>query len=205
MCERRVRRRVGDVVGRHVDRLQRRVDTPAEVIRSCRSPISPARLAGTTALGMRPSRVETSEPACEPEDVVHEQQHVEVLLVAEVLSHRERRQRHTQPHARGLVHLAEDERGLLDHARFGHLDEEVVALAGPLSHTREDRDAAVLFGLAADHLLDDHGLADASTAEHADLATLHGSSRSITLMPVSSITFFGSRSANGGASRWIGQ
>ena len=33
----------------------------------------------------------------------------------------------------------------------------------------------------------------------------YGSSRSITLMPVSSMTFFGSRSANGGASRWIGQ
>ncbi len=27
----------------------------------------------------------------------------------------------------------------------------------------------------------------------------------MTLMPVSSMTFFGSRSANGGGSRWIGQ
>ena len=31
----------------------------------------------------------------------------------------------------------------------------------------------------------------------------YGSSRSITLMPVSSMIFFGSRSANAGASRWI--
>ena len=30
----------------------------------------------------------------------------------------------------------------------------------------------MLFGLAADHLLDDHGLADTGTAEHPDLAAL---------------------------------
>jgi hypothetical protein len=33
----------------------------------------------------------------------------------------------------------------------------------------------------------------------------YGSRRSITLIPVSSMIFFGSSSANGGASRWIGQ
>ena len=33
----------------------------------------------------------------------------------------------------------------------------------------------------------------------------YGSRRSITLMPVSSICFFGSSSENGGGSRWIGQ
>ncbi len=108
----------------------------------------------------------------EPEDVVDEQQYVFVLDVAEVLGHRERRERDTQPHARRLVHLPEHEGGLLDHAGFGHLEEQVVALAGPLPHAGEDRNAALLLGLAADHLLDDHRLPHAGAAEHPDLAAL---------------------------------
>ena len=56
-------------------------------MRSCSSPISSARVGWyPTAEGMRPSSVDTSEPACdEPEDVVDEEQHVLVLHVAEVL------------------------------------------------------------------------------------------------------------------------
>jgi hypothetical protein len=46
----------------------------------------------------------------EPEDVVDEQQHVLLLHVAEVLRHRQRRQRDAQAGARRLVHLAEDQR-----------------------------------------------------------------------------------------------
>ena len=78
-----------------------------------------------------------------------------------------------QPDARRLVHLAEHQRGLLDDAGLGHLQEEVVALAGPLAHARRTptrRRAAAR--LAADHLLDDDGLAHAGAAEHPDLAAL---------------------------------
>ena len=48
--------------------------------------------------------------------------------------------------------------------------EQVVALAGALADAGEHRDAAELLGDAVDHLLDEHGLADAGTAEQADLA-----------------------------------
>ncbi len=58
----------------------------------------------------------------EAEDVVDEQQHVLVLHVAEVLGHRQRRQGDAQADSRRLVHLAEDQRGLLEHARLFHLD-----------------------------------------------------------------------------------
>src|SRR4029079_17469548 len=47
------------------------------------------------------------------------------------------------------------------------------ATPGPPHHAGEDRVAAVLFGLAADHLLDDDRLAHAGAAEHPDLAALH--------------------------------
>ena len=96
-----------------------------------------------------------------------------MLDVAEVLGHRQRRQRDAQTHARRLVHLAEHERRVREDARLGHLQEQVVALARALADAGEHRHAAVLLRLAADHLLDDDGLADAGAAEHADLAALH--------------------------------
>ena len=109
----------------------------------------------------------------EPEDVVDEQQHVLLLHVAEVLGHRQRRQRDAQPGARRLVHLTEDERGVLEDVGLLHLQEEVVALTGALADAGEHRDATELLGDAADHLLDDDGLADTGTAEQADLAAQH--------------------------------
>jgi hypothetical protein len=53
---------------------------------------------------------------------------------------------------------------------LGHFAPEVVALAGALADAAEDGVAAELTGDAGDHLLDDDGLADAGTAEEADLA-----------------------------------
>ena len=55
---------------------------------------------------------------------------------------------------------------------FDHLVVEVVALAGPLADAGEHRHAAVRLGDVVDQLHDQHGLADAGTAEQADLAAL---------------------------------
>ena len=109
----------------------------------------------------------------EPEDVVDEQQHVLLLHVAEVLRHRQRGQRHPQPRARRLVHLAEHQRGVLDDPGLGHLEEQVVAFTGPLPHAGEDGDTTEVLRHPADHLLDQHGLADTGAAEQADLAAQH--------------------------------
>ena len=109
----------------------------------------------------------------EAEDVVDEQQHVLVLDVAEVLGHRQGGQGHAQTRARRLVHLAEDQGGLVEHAGLVHLDDEVVALTGALPHAGEHGDTAVVLGHALDHLLDEDGLAHAGAAEQADLAALH--------------------------------
>jgi hypothetical protein len=108
----------------------------------------------------------------EAEDVVDEQQHVLAALVAEVLGHRQAGQRDAHARPGRLVHLAEDEHGLVDHARLGHLEPEVVALARALAHAAEGRQAAVLLGEVVDELLDEHGLAHAGAAEQADLAAL---------------------------------
>ena len=86
-------------------------------------------------------------------------------------------ERDAEAHARGLVHLAVDEGGLVDDAGLLHLEPEVGALAGPLADAGEDRHAAVLRGHPVDHLLDEHGLADAGATEEADLAALRRRAR----------------------------
>ena len=122
--ERGVRRRVGDVVGGHVDRLHRgdRVTTGrGDPLLQLAHLVGQRRL--VTHRGRHPAeqRRDLGTGLGEPEDVVDEQQHVLLLHVAEVLGHRQRRQRDAQAGARRLVHLAEHQRGLLDDAGLGHL------------------------------------------------------------------------------------
>jgi hypothetical protein len=95
------------------------------------------------------------------------------------LRHRQAGQGHAQAVARRLVHLAVDHRHLgvlgvleVDNLRLLHLVVEVVALAGALADTGEDRQTRVLQGDVVDQLHHVHGLADAGAAEQADLAAL---------------------------------
>ena len=167
------RRRVGVVVGGHVHGLQRRDRTTpgrGDALLQLAHLVGQRRL---VAHGRRHAAEQGRHLGAglhEAEDVVDEQQHVLVLHVAEVLGHRQRRERHPQAHARRLVHLAEHERGLLDDARLLHLDQQVGALTGALADAGEHRHTTVLRGDPVDHLLDEHGLAHAGAAEQADLA-----------------------------------
>ncbi len=95
------------------------------------------------------------------------------MHVAEVLGHGQRGQGDPQSGAGWFVHLTEDERGVLEHACLGHLMDQVIALAGALPHAGEHRGAAEVVRNAVDHLLDQHGLADARATEQADLAAGH--------------------------------
>ena len=109
----------------------------------------------------------------ETEDVVDEQEDVLVLNIAEVLRHGQARQGDAQTRARRLVHLAEDEGGLIEDARLFHFANQIVAFTGALADAGEHGDAAVVLSHALNHLLDEDGLADARTTEEADLAALH--------------------------------
>ena len=172
----RVRRgRVGEVVGGHVDRLHRRDRAGA----GRRDPLlqlahlgGEGRLVADGARHPSEQRRDLGARLDEAEDVVDEEQRV-LALVAEVLGHRQAGEADAQTRSRRLVHLPVDERDLVDHLRLGHLEEEVVALAGALADAGEDGDAAVLAGDVVDQLLDQDGLARAGAAEEADLAALH--------------------------------
>ncbi len=180
--ERGRRRRVGEVVGGHVDRLHRRDraalgrgDALLQLAHLGRQVGLVADRRGHAA----EQRRDLGARLGEAEDVVDEQQHVLLLDVAEVLRHGEAGQRHPQARPGRLGHLAVDQRRLrlgpvvgVDHAGLLHLEPQVVALAGALAHAGEHREAAVLHGDVVDQLLDDDGLADAGAAEQAGLAAL---------------------------------
>ena len=104
------------------------------------------------------------------EDIVDEQEDVLLLLVAEVFGHGQAGQRDAHACAGRLVHLAEDQGGLAQDTRFGHLAPEVVALARALADAGENRISAVFGCDVADKFLDQDGLADACAAEQADFA-----------------------------------
>ena len=103
------RRRVGQVVGGHVDGLDGGDGT---LLRRGDALLEEAHLVGERRLVTDRGRRAAEERGHfgtglrEAEDVVDEEQHVLVLLVAEILGHRERRERDAHTGTRGLVHLA---------------------------------------------------------------------------------------------------
>ena len=144
-----------------------------DVMRSCSTPISSAerRLVTDGARHAAEQRRHLGARERVAVDVVDEHQHV-FAFVAEVLGHREARERDAQAVARRLVHLAEHERDLVEHARVFHLVVEVVAFASALADTGEHGVTAVLFRDVVDELEQRDRLADAGAAEQADLTAL---------------------------------
>ena len=168
------RRRVGEVVGRHVDRLHR---GDRALVRRGDPLLQLPHLGGERRLvadGARDAAEQRRHLGArldEAEDVVDEEQHV-LALVAEVLRHREAGEADAQARPGRLVHLAVDERDLPEDARLLHLEHQVVALARALADAGEDRHARVLLGDVVDQLLDQHRLPHAGAAEEADLPAL---------------------------------
>ena len=94
-----------------------------------------------------------------------------VLVVTEVLGHRERRVPHSEAAARRLVHLAEDHHHVRQHAGLLHGLVELLALPTPLADATEDADALVVPDHVVDHFGEQHGLADPGAAEEPRLST----------------------------------
>src|SRR5271157_5882795 len=182
VSEGRRRRRIGQVIGGHIDGLHRR---DRAFLGRGDAFLQLAHFGGEVGLishGRRhppQQRRDFRTRLREAEYVVDKEQRVGAFFVTEVLGNRERGQRHAQARSRRLGHLAVDQRGLrlrgvldVDHTRFLHLEPEVVALARALADSGKHREATVLERHVVDKLHDDDGLADASAAEQPDLAAL---------------------------------
>jgi hypothetical protein len=110
---------------------------------------------------------DTSEPAwTKRKTVIHQQQHVAMQLVAKIFGDGEGGHPDSPPRTRRVVHLAEDQRGSLEHVRLAQFGEEFMTLARALAHAGKHRDAGVFFDRVAYQLHDQNGLADACAADH---------------------------------------
>ena len=202
MRERGRRRRIGQIVRRNVNGLDRRIDPfLVDVMRSCNLPFRPLALAGNP---LRSACVrEATFRAClrETKDVIDEQKHILIFFIAEIFRHGERREGHAQTRARRLVHLAVNQRHLgfaeillIDHVRFAHFGIQIVAFARPFAHTTEDGKSSVPFGDVVDQLHDDDRLANSGAPNAPTLPPSNGQIKSITLIPVSRTCALTSRS-----------
>ena len=128
--------RVGQVVGGDIDGLHR---GDGAVAGGGDTLLQSAQLVGQRRL-IADSRGHTAHQSGdlraglhETEDVVDEKQHVLVGLLAEILGHGQAGLRHPHTGSWGLVHLAKDQRGLIQDAGGVHLAPEVAALTGALA------------------------------------------------------------------------
>jgi hypothetical protein len=85
-------------------------------------------------------------------DVVDKQQHIPVLVVAEILGHRQCRVPHAEPAAWRLVHLAEQHDHGRQDASILHLAVKLFALAAAFANTAENAHAFVVPDHVVDHL-----------------------------------------------------
>ena len=184
MGERGRRRRIGQVVGRHVDRLHRgdrALVGGGDALLQRAHVGRERRLITHRRRNAAEQRRHFRAGLREAEDVVDEEQHV-LALIAEIFRDGEAGQADAGARAGRLVHLAEHQRAfgafgrarmrVLVHAGFDELVIEVVAFAGTLADAGEHRITAVRLGDVVDQFLNQHGLADAGAAEQADLAAL---------------------------------
>jgi hypothetical protein len=167
------RRRIGEIIRRHIHRLNRGDGTG---IRVGDALLQPRQLCAHRRLIAQPRRHLAHQAGYlhsgldEAEDVVHEQQHVAVLVVAEILGHRQRGVTHAEPAAGRLVHLAEDHHHVGQHAGFLHVAVKLLAFATTFADAAEDADTLLVPDHVVDHLGEQHGLAHARPAEKSRLA-----------------------------------
>ncbi len=105
------------------------------------------------------------------ENIVDEEEHVQVLLVAEVFRNGEAcqsdAQARNQRRARFLRIAGDDNPG------FGHFQPKVIAFARALANARKHGQSAVLHRYVVNQLQNDHGLANPRASKEADLSALH--------------------------------
>src|SRR5579875_3887351 len=109
---------------------------------------------------------------CETEDVVHEEQYVAFLDIAEVFCDGQTGERNTKACSRRLVHLTEDHAGLVNNAGVLHFMVQVVTFTSTFTNTCEYGETAVFFRDVVNQFLNQDGFTNAGTAEQTDLTTL---------------------------------
>ena len=191
------RRRVGVVVGRHEDRLDRRdraLLRRGDPLLELPHLGAQRRLVADGARHAAEQRRDLGARLDEAEDVVDEEQHV-LALVAEVLGHRQAREPDAQARARRLVHLPVDERDLVDHLRLLHLEQRSLPsrVRSP-TPAKTDTPPCSLATLWISSWMSTVLPTPAPPNRPTLPPRTNGAIRSMTLIPVSKISIFAERS-----------
>ncbi len=182
VSERRCRRGIGKIVGRHVDGLHRgdrtffRRRNPFLQLAHFRSQV---RLVSHGAGHAAEQGGNFRSCLGETENVVDEEQRVSAFFIAEEFGDGQPGQSDAQTGTGRLGHLSVNQRGFgfrritrFDNAGLGHFQPKIVAFAGPFTDAGKDGISAVLLGDVVDQFLNEDGLADTGATEQSDLAAL---------------------------------
>ena len=107
----------------------------------------------------------------EAENIIDQQQHIAVFIVAEIFRHCQGSVAHTKTAAWRFVHLAEHHHHVRQDACIFHFTIEFFAFAAAFANAAENTDTFLMPDHVVDHLGQQHCLAHARTAEQASFAT----------------------------------
>ena len=173
MRERMHRRRIGEIVRRHIHRLNGGDGAGIGVGDALLQPRQLGAHRGLIAQTRRhlPHQAGHFRAGLdEPENIVDQQQHVAMLVVPEILGHRQRGVAHAEPAARRLVHLPEHHHHVRQHAGFLHVAVKLLAFATTFADAAKNADALLVPDHVVDHFGEQHRLAHARSAEQSRLA-----------------------------------
>ena len=106
----------------------------------------------------------------ESENIVDQQQHITMLVVPEILGHRQRHVAHAEPAARRLIHLAEHHHHVRQHAGRLHVAVKLFPFATTFADAAKNADALLLPDHVVDHFGEQYRLAHARPSEQARFA-----------------------------------
>ena len=116
-------RRVGQIVGRDIYRLNTR-DRAAlcggDTLLKCAHLGSKRRLISDRRRHSAEQRGDLASRLSKAEDIIYKEQHVLTLNITKILRNGETGERDTHSRSGRLVHLTVDKRGILDNPRLGH-------------------------------------------------------------------------------------
>lgn len=166
--------RVGEIVRRHIDRLNGGDGTGVGVgdalLQLCQLGTQ-GRLIAHPRRHLPHQAGDLHSGLDEAEDVVDEQQHVPVLVIAEIFRHGQGGMPHPKARPRQGVHLAEHHHHVLQHPGRLHVTVKLLPLPAALADAAEDADPGMLPHHVVDHLGEQHRLAHPGPAEQPGLAT----------------------------------
>ena len=167
------RRRIGEVIGRHIHRLN---GGDGAGIRVGDAFFQSGQFGSHRGLITQPRRHLPHQARHfragldKPENIVDQQQHIAVLVVPEILGHRQGGMTHPEAAARRLIHLAEDHHHVGQHASVFHIAVKLLAFAAAFANAAKNADPFLVPHHVVNHFGEQHRFANPRTAKKPGLA-----------------------------------